>query len=161
MFGLALAAVDRTQFDRELFYCAALLHDYGIATPTPHRDFTLGSAERAIVCAAAAGVAAGSVETLADAICVHTTPGVSIKRDGPLGCYLQWGAMADVAGLRLWDITHANVEAVLRRHPRGVGFKGSLAAMIGAEASAIPRGRFALLVRCGVLFAVRLAPFEE
>jgi hypothetical protein len=69
--------------------------------------------------------------------------------------------MADVAGLRLWDITHANVEAVLRRHPRGVGFKGSLAAMIGAEASAVPGGRFALLVRCGVLFAVRLAPFEE
>jgi hypothetical protein len=67
MFGLALASVDRTQFDRELFYCAALLHDYGLAAPTPHRDFTLGSAERAIVCAAAAGVAAGSVEALADA----------------------------------------------------------------------------------------------
>ena len=51
MFGLALAALDRAEIDRELFYCAALLHDYGIAEPTPGRDFTLGGADRLLACA--------------------------------------------------------------------------------------------------------------
>ena len=35
MFGLALAALDRSDLDPELFYCAALLHDHGIAEPQP------------------------------------------------------------------------------------------------------------------------------
>jgi hypothetical protein len=161
MFGLALAAIDQAELDRELFYCAALVHDYGIAEPTPERDFTLGGAERAIACAARAGLTTDSGEAIADAICVHTTPGVRVDRDGPLGCYIQWGAMVDGAGLRIWDIAPANVEEIVRRHPRGSGFKGELASMMRAEAAAVPGGRFALLVRCGLPLAVRLAPFDD
>jgi hypothetical protein len=161
MFGLALAAVDRIELDRELFYCAALVHDYGIAEPTPGRDFTLGGAERAIACAARAGLESDLGETMADAICVHTTPGVRVDRDGPLGCYIQWGAMVDGGGLRIWDIARANVEEIVRRHPRGSGFKGELASMMRAEAKAVPGGRFSLLVGCGVPLAVRLAPFDD
>jgi hypothetical protein len=161
MFGLALAAVDRVELERELFYCAALLHDYGIASPTPGRDFTLGGAERTLACAAEAGLTTDQGETMADAICVHTTPGVRIDRDGALGCYIQWGAMVDGAGLRIWDIDPSNVKEIVRRHPRGVGFKSELASMMRAEANAVAGGRFALLVRCGVPLAVRLAPFDE
>jgi hypothetical protein len=61
----------------------------------------------------------------------------------PLGCYVQWGAMVDGAGLRLWDISKANVDAVLTAHPRGIDFKRELAALISAEARAVPGGRFA------------------
>jgi hypothetical protein len=161
MFGLALATVDGTELDRELFYCAALLHDYGIAEPTPGRDFTLGGAERTIACAAGAGLPTGHGEAMADAICVHTTPGVRVDRDGELGCYIQWGAMVDGAGLRSWDIAPANVEEILRRHPRGPAFKHELASMMRAEADSVPGGRFALLVRCGLPLAVRLAPFAD
>ncbi len=161
MFGLALAAVDHVELDRELFYCAALLHDYGIAEPVPGRDFTSGGAERAIACAAGAEVARERGETMADAICVHTTPGIRVDHDGPLGCYIQWGAMVDGAGLRIWDIAPANVQEVVRRHPRGRGFKRELASMMRAEAAAVPGGRFSLLVRCGVPLAVRLAPFDD
>jgi hypothetical protein len=159
LFGRALAAVDGSELDVELFYCGSLLHDYGIAQPTPERDFTLGSAERTRTCAAAAGVAEERAEVLADAICVHTTPGVSLDRDGALGCYLQWGAMVDGAGLRLWDVAPANAEEVLRRYPRG-DFKRQLIGMIRAEAAAVPKGRLALVVRCGLPLAVRMAPFE-
>ena len=55
--------------------------------------------------------------------------------------------MVDGAGLRLWDLSAANVEAVLKAHPRGPGFKGELATMVRAEARAVPGGRFALLAR--------------
>jgi hypothetical protein len=160
IYGAALAAIDRVELDRELFYCATLVHDHAIATPVAGRDFTLGGAERALACAAAAGLQGEDAEKIADAICIHTTPGVTVDRDGALGCYVQWGAMVDGAGLRLWDVSEANVDAVLRDHPRGAGFKSELTAL-RAEARAVPDGRFALLARCGLLLAVRLAPFEN
>ena len=159
LFGRALAAVDRNELDDELFYCGSLLHDYGIASPTTDRDFTLGSVDRMQSCATAAGLAGERAERLADGICVHTTPGVKVETDGAIGCYLQWGAMVDGAGLRIWDIAPGNVDAVLRRYPRG-DFKRQLAQMMRAEAAAVPAGRFGLLVRCGLPLAVRLAPFD-
>jgi hypothetical protein len=161
MYGMALASVDRVELDRESFYCASLVHDYGIASPLSGRDFTLGGADRVLRCASAAGLPDGDGERIADAICVHTTPGVTVDRDGALGCYVQWGAMVDGAGLRLWDVSKANVDAVLQVHPRGAGFKAELAALIRAEARAVPGGRFALLARWGVPLAARLAPFDD
>jgi len=84
---------------------------------------------------------------------------IASDRDGELDCYLQWGAMVDGAGLRIWDVAPANVAEVLHRYPR-VDFKRQLVAMMRAEAAAVPQGRFGLLVRCGVPLAVRMAPFE-
>jgi hypothetical protein len=159
LFGRALAALDGIELDVELFYCGSLLHDHGIAQPTPGRDFTLASADRTLACATTAGVSGDRAHALADAICVHTTPGVAVERDGSLGCYLQWGAMVDGAGLRIWDVAPANVSEILRRYPR-VDFKRQLVAMMRAEAAAVPRGRFGLLVRCGVPLAVHTAPFD-
>ena len=97
---------------------------------------------------------------MADAVCVHTTAGIRPERDGALGCYVQWGAMVDGVGLRLWDIAPPNTEEVLRRHPREAGFKREFAAAIRAEARAVPGGRFHQLVRCGFPLAARLAPFK-
>jgi hypothetical protein len=68
--------------------------------------------------------------------------------------------MVDGAGLRIWDIAPGNVKEVLRRYPRG-DFKRELVDMMRAEAAAVPDGRFGLLVRCGLPFAVRIAPFDS
>lgn len=160
MFGRALAALDGNELDDELFYCGSLLHDHGIAPSTPGRDFTLASVERTLTCATSAGLADDRTRLLMDAICVHTTPGIQPSRDGTLGCYLQWGAMADGAGLRLWDVAPRNTEEILHRYPR-VDFKRQLIEVMRAEASAVPDGRFGLLIRCGVPLAVRLAPFPS
>lgn len=159
LFGRALAVLDGRDLDVELFYCGSLLHDHGIAQPTSGRDFTLASAERMLACATAAGIGDDRARVLADAICVHTTPGVNVEADGELGCYLQWGAMVDGAGLRIWDVAPANVAEILRRHPR-MDFKRQLVAMMRAEAASAPKGRFGLLVRCGLPLAVRMAPFK-
>lgn len=160
MFGRALAAVDGNELDDELFYCGALLHDHGIVAPTPNRDFTLASVERMRTCAQAAQLPEDRRELLADGICVHLTPGVTVEADGALGCYVQWGAMVDIAGLRIWDITPGNVEETLRRYPRG-DLKSQLLDMVRAEAAAVPKGRFSLLMRCGFPLAVRMAPFDS
>jgi hypothetical protein len=161
MFGHALAALDDCPLDPELFYCAALVHDFGIEPPTPGQDFTLRGAERAITCCSAAGIADDRARLVADAICVHPTPGIRVADDGSLGCYVQWGAMVDGAGLRLWDISRANESAVLKTYPRGTRFKRELAELVKREAAAVPGGRFDLLVRCGMPLAVRLAPFRD
>lgn len=161
MYGLALAIVDDARLDRELFYCAALVHDFGISPPVSGRDFTLGGADRALACAAAAGLPETEGDLIADAICVHTTPGITPDRDGALGCYVQMGAMVDGAGLRMWDISPQNIRSVVETHPRSADFKRNLAALMRAEARAVPGGRFSLLVKCGVTVAVRLAPFDD
>jgi hypothetical protein len=160
LFGSALAMLDCNKMDEELFYCGALLHDYGIANPTAERDFTLGSVDRLLSCATAAGVADERAEVLADGICVHLTPGVTVETDGALGYYLQGGAMVDAAGLRLWDIAPRNVEEALRRHPRGE-LKREIVELCRAEAAAVPAGRFSLLMRYGFPLAVRMAPFDS
>jgi hypothetical protein len=161
MWGLALAALDGSAIERELFYCAALLHDFGSTGPVAGEDFTLRSARRAAECADAAGLDAASAELIADGICCHATPGVTVARDGAVAYYVQYGAMVDGAGLRAWDIAPRNIDEVLRRYPRGEGFKQWLSGVVEAEAHAVPDGRFALSVRCGMTLAVRLAPFES
>ncbi|MGO9509667.1 MAG: phosphohydrolase [Mycobacterium sp.] len=160
LFGCALAAVDGNTLDEELFYSGSLLHDYGIVSPTAHRDFTLSSVDRMLSCAQAGGIADERAELLADGICVHATPGVTAERDGVLGYYIQGGAMVDAAGLRLWDITTRNVQDILRRYPRGA-LKRDIIPLARAEAAAVPGGRFSLLMRCGFPMAVRMAPFDS
>jgi hypothetical protein len=52
-------------------------------------------------------------------------------------------------GLRLGDVSRANVDRVLAKHPRGKGFKHELARLIRAEARGVPDSRFALYARWG------------
>ena len=161
MYGLALSTLDREPLDRELFYCAALVHDYGASVPVPGVDFTLRGADRALACAQAASLEAERADLIADGICCHTTPGVTVARDGTIAFYVQAGAMVDGAGLRAWDVAPQNLSEVQRRYPRGLGFKRGLIDTITDEARAVPGGRFGLLVRCGMTPAVRMAPFDS
>ena len=56
----------------------------------------------------------------ADAITVHATPGVTVERDGALGVYVQAGAMFDLTGLRLGDLTRAYRDDVIAGIPATV-----------------------------------------
>ena len=153
-FGNALAALDGHALEPEQFYAAALLHDFGIDAPVENEDFTIRSAARLLETAEPHGVDATPA---ADAICAHATPGVSVDHDGALATYVQAGALLDLAGLRLWDVAQSAVDEVGRRHPPG----GSLIPLVKAEARAVPRGRFALLVRSGGTIAMRISPLRD
>jgi hypothetical protein len=159
MFGSGLAAVDGVSMDTEQFYVACLLHDYGIAKVVPGEDFTLRSVGRLERCANDAGITPTTIEPAADAITVHATPGIEVDHDGALGVYIQAGAMFDLTGLRIGDLTRAYRDDVIRAHP-AAGVTADIVAMIKAEASANPTGRFALLNRCGMPLLVRLSPLR-
>lgn len=159
VFGAGLAALDGSTVDNEMFYVACLLHDYGIADVVAGEDFTLRSAQRVQRCADDIGLAPAAVDQAADAVTVHATPGITVDRDGALGVYVQAGAMFDLTGLRLGDLTRAYRDDVIGLHPRD-GVTADLLAMIKAEASANPDGRFALLRRCGLPMLLRLNPMR-
>jgi hypothetical protein len=160
IFGRALAGVDGVAVDEELLYAGCLLHDHGLDPVVPGEDFTLRSARRAGECARAAGVDSARTDALADGITVHITPGVSVERDGPLGCYIQHGAMVDIVGNRIWDLPAELVGDALARHSRR-GFTRGLAAYFTAEAKAVPGGRLSMLRRCGFIPLMHLAPFDQ
>lgn len=152
-FGHALAHLDGHALDAEAFWCASLLHDAGLAQAVAGEDFTLRSAAAAIACADRHG---RDGERIADAITVHATPGIDPQTDGALGAYVQAGAMLDLGGLRLWDVSERLVDQVTGRHPRG-----DLLPAVKAEARAVPDGRFALLGRCGLFVMMRLSPLRR
>ena len=149
--GWALAALDGEsgRLDPEAFWCASLLHDLGLVEPVAGEDFTLRGAEAAIACAGRHGRADG--EWIGDGITAHATPGVSVERDGAIGTYVQAGAMLDLGGLRLWDASPVLLDEVARRWT-----PGDLVPYVRAEAKAVPKGRFALLHRCGMTAAMRV-----
>jgi hypothetical protein len=155
-FGWALAALDghARDLEPEAFWCAALLHDNGLVHPVPGEDFTLRSADVAIACADRHGRDDG--EWIGDGITAHATPGATVEQDGALGTYIQAGALLDLGGLRLWDASPALLGEVASRWT-----PGNLIPYVQAEARAVPRGRFALLRRCGMTAAMRVSALRE
>lgn len=160
LFARALAACDGMTVDPELLHICGLLHDVGIMRAIAGEDFTLRSAAAARRCADCAGEPPEVADHLADAIIVHTTVGVRPDRDGVLGSYTQYGAMVDLAGLRLKQLPRSFVAEALRQHPRGP-FKREILSRLAQEARSVPGGRFAFATRVGFGQAVRAAPFPS
>lgn len=160
IFGRALADVDGVTVDEELLFAGTLLHDHGIDPVVPGEDFTLRSAHRATECAKTAGIDGERAMALADAITVHTTPGITIERDGAVGYYIQNGALVDIAGNRVWDLSQSLIDDTLARYDRS-GFTRGLGGHFTAEAKAVPGGRFSMLRTCGFVPLMYMAPYPK
>lgn len=159
-YGRALAAVDDTDLDAELFYVAALLHDAGLVEAVAGEDFTLRSGRVAASCLRAHGYDEATIDLVRDAISAHTTPGADLATDGPLGFYVQAGAVLDLGGLRACDLSTGLIDRIQQAHTR-TGLTPVIIDLIRAEARAVPEGRFALLAKAGFTQAIRLAPFDQ
>ena len=155
MLGTALAILDDQELDSDLFYCAALLHDYGLAHSKIGIDFTVAGSELAFGAVEAGGRSKEEAKLVADGICVHPTVGISVERDGAIGYYLQWGSMADIAGLRRGEVSADRLDEILRKHGRGEHFKDDMAEIVSTEARSVPRGRFALYKHLGMTVVTR------
>jgi hypothetical protein len=147
--GAALAAGDGRGIDGELLYVASLLHDAGLVTAVSGEDFTIRSA-RSIeaVCRKVHPNDAELPVTLGDAVVAHATPGLTLEQD-PLGFYIQAGAMADLGGMRMWDLPKGYLRSAYEAYPAN-GVHSAVSNLLTAEAGAVPLGRFAQLHRAGV-----------
>ena len=156
ILGSVLASVDRVAVDPELLYVVSLLHDSGMTRQVVGTDFTLRSAEAVLDVFARAAQPPARGAAAADAVVAHATPGLAVA-DDPIGFYVQAGAMADLAGLRMWDLPRGQLAAAYRDHPAHDVHR-VIAALIRREADDVPDGRFALLKRAGMATMVTLSP---
>lgn len=159
-WGAALGALEQLEFDRELLYVACLLHDTGLPTPLENRDFTIASTAVVDRVVGEHDLAESQVSCIADAICLHHTPGVTLA-DGAESYLLSAGAAVDVFGIRSWEVPDAVRIEVVDEFPR-TGFKREFAALWRAEAKAVPRGRAWFLHRFAASdLMIPLAPFAD
>lgn len=155
--GSALAQLDGLTVDPELLYAGALLHDSGIEHPVPDECFTLRGAEALLQVAAAEGLEERRATEAADAIVRHITPGLD-RHTFALGYAIQSGAMADLAGVRLWELPRDLVSRAMHAHPPS-GAARYLAGCWKREAKLVPRGRARYLATWARFpDAIRLGP---
>ena len=111
-------------FDPELLYAAAMFHDIGL---TPHYEhshhrFEVDGANAARDFLRQRGISDSDVETVWNAVALHTTPGIP-EFMRPEIALLQAGAGMDVAGRGYDQFTDAQREAVIAAFPREANFK--------------------------------------
>ncbi|MDR3414853.1 MAG: HD domain-containing protein [Nevskia sp.] len=158
-----LGQLDGRQWDPELLFVAAMLHDLGL-TERGHgccsqaQCFTLDAVH------ASADVLAATTperaERIRRAILLHLNIRVPGERFGWEAHYLQAGTSLDVIGQRYRQLPQQAVQPTLQRYPR-LGLKQELGGWIRRESSLRPHSRMAMLDRLGFSGMVRAAPFDS
>lgn len=160
-FGAILGTRDALDWDPELLFVAAMLHDLGLT------EFLAGDGPFEQRGAAAAdswlrsqGWPEDRAAIVATAIRMHLDVGRAGK-ERPEVALLHFGTAADVTGMRLEDIHPETIAEVIDAYPRQ-GFKRFFAGKIRSEARSQPHSATAALCRWGQ-FAWRLehSPFSE
>jgi hypothetical protein len=112
------------RYDPELLYAAAMFHDIGLTSHygcSKHR-FEVDGANAARDFLRQRGICESDVETVWNAIALHTTPGIP-EFMRPEIALVQAGAGMDVAGRDYDAFTDAEREAVVSAFPREADFK--------------------------------------
>ena len=112
------------KYDPELLYVGATFQDIGLTGAyrnSPLR-FEVDGANAARDFLRSYGIPEASVETVWDAIALHTTPGIPEHKKAEVALVTA-GVEMDVLGFAYEQFTQAQREAVVAAHPRGAGFK--------------------------------------
>jgi HD domain len=159
-WAVELARHDRLQFDPEILYVAAMLHDIGLV-PT----YDLGgcyevdgaiAAERLV---GEAGEPEVRARAIYDAIALHNDE--AMPPDAGTEVVLLWDAAGvDVTGERFTDIRPALVPELLAAYPR-LDLKQEFTALLVDQASRKPTCPAAAMVAAGMLEDITQAPFDS
>ena len=159
-WAVELARHDRLQFDPEILYVSAVLHDIGLVPA-----YDLGGCyevDGAVAAERLVGEAGGSMahaRAISDAIALHDDE--TLPPDPASEVVLLWDAAGtDVTGHRFADVRPAIIPAVLAAYPR-LDFKREFTARIVDQASRKPTCPAAQMVATGILEEIAAAPFES
>jgi hypothetical protein len=124
LFGALTGNRHGLLFDAELLYVGAMFHDIGLTVryQTSQNRFEVDSANAARDFLRGYGIPEREVETVWDAISLHTTPGIPEHKQ-PEVSLLTSGVEMDVMGIAYEQFTEAERNAVLAAYPRGNSFK--------------------------------------
>lgn len=119
LFGSLQARALGITPDPELLYVAALFHDTGLVPSYRSDDqrFELDGADRARAFLLAHGCSPADADVVWTAIALHTTPEVPLKMAPEIAATTA-GVETDVLGMRLDNLSRAEIDAVTAAHPR-------------------------------------------
>jgi hypothetical protein len=159
-WAVELAWHDKLQFDPEILYVSALLHDIGLE---PGYDiggcFEMDGAIAAERFALDAGQPPSRARAIYDVIALHmieTLPPASTSEVVLLGD----STGVDVTGYRIADVRPESIPAVIAAYPR-LDFKREFGALFVDQAARKPTCRVAEMVATGKLEAIDRAPFDS
>jgi hypothetical protein len=122
LFGELLGRAKRLEFDSELFYLGAVLHDLGLTERfMGQQRFELDGADAAAEFLKDKGAPKESVEVVWDAVALSTSRGI-VGRKRPEVALVNAGAVVDVFGLGVDQLPKEAVAQVIAAFPR-IGFK--------------------------------------
>lgn len=159
-WGVELAQHDHLQFDLELLYASAMLHDIGLV---PAYDlggcYEVDGAIAAERLAVEAGAPGARARTIYEAIALHNDE--TLPADPAPEVVLLWDAAGvDVTGERLADVRPAIIPALLAAYPR-LAFKQEFTALLVDQATRKPTCPAAEMIAAGILEEIARAPFDS
>jgi hypothetical protein len=126
-FGALTGKRKGLKYDPELLYVGAMFHDIGL-TPAYRKSqlrFEVDGANAARDFLRGYGIPEASVETVWDAISLHTTPGIP-EHKKPEVALVTAGVEMDVLGIAFERFTPEQRQGVVAAHPRGGEFKKNI-----------------------------------
>jgi HD superfamily phosphodiesterase len=163
-WACAFAERDGLAPDRELLYCASLLHDLGIAEahlPPMGECFAHAGALQARDTLRAQGMPEARAQIVAEAICLHLNLVVDVLQHGPEANLLRAATACDVVGQDYESMSEAFRTKTLEEIPR-LDFKREVAAAMERQVTRSPKTRIGFLCNhLGLIARVHKAPFRS
>ena len=159
-WAVELARHDGLEFDPEILYVSAMLHDIGLVPAYDlGGDYAVDGAMAAERLAVEAGQPEPRARAIYDAIALHNDE--RMPPDPAAEVVLLWDATGvDVTGERLTDVRPAIIPAVLAAYPR-LDFKREFSASFVDQASRKPTSLAAEMAARGILEEIAQAPFDS
>ena len=159
-WAVELARHDELQFDPEILYVSAMLHDIGMV---PAYDLGGGYEVDGAIAAERLAREAGETEARAraiyDVIALHNDE--TLPPDAPSEVVLLWDSTGvDVTGDRFTDVRPEIVPGVVAAYPR-LDFKRRFAASFTDQALRKPTSKAAGMLNEGMLEGIAQAPFDS
>ena len=130
-FGRDAGTMQSAQYDQEMLFLGSMLHDLGLVEKFVGEDrFEIDGADAAADFLSKRGYSDRKIAIIWDAIALHTTLGVS-QRKQPEIALLQVGAGIDVGAIPMSLVTPESMEIILAEYPR-LGFKKAFLEAMGA-----------------------------
>jgi hypothetical protein len=159
-WAVDLARHDGLEFDPEILYVSAMLHDIGLIPAYDlGGDYAVDGAIAAERLAAETGESASRARTIYAAIALHNDE--AMPPDPAVEVVLLWDATGvDVTGERITDVRSAIIPELLAAYPR-LDFKRAFAARFVDQVSRKPTSVAADMAARGILEEIARAPFDR
>jgi HD superfamily phosphodiesterase len=127
LFGALTGKRRALKFDPELLYVGAMFHDIGLTEKyrTSQNRFEVDSANASREFLRSYGASEIEVDTVWDAIALHTTPGIP-EHKRPEVALVTSGVEMDVMGVAYDEFTDAQRAGVVAAYPRDDSFKKNI-----------------------------------